>query len=296
MKKSIFTIIACLGIITTTKAQIPNFSFENWTNAGTYEIPDMWGTMNNTTKLASIYTATKATPGSPGNSYIKLTSKTVGTSVVNGIAVSGKLDSLTMTAKSGFAFAQRPFSLTGKWQHMIYGSSQGSIQITLTRWDVGLNQRVTVASANQVLSGMAMSWANFTIPLTYADGNFPDTCIITMKASGNAPTNNDYLWIDNLLFAGSVTGINKVANYISSINIFPNPATEKITVELNTKIQSTITLQIIDVTGKLISENNIGEVYGKYSHELNTSGIAKGTYFLKISTNDNFEVKKIIIE
>jgi hypothetical protein len=28
-----------------------------------------------------------------------------------------------------------------------------------------------------------------------------------MKASGSAPTNNDYLWVDNLAFSGVVTGI-----------------------------------------------------------------------------------------
>ncbi len=193
MKKSIFTFIAATTISVTAFAQIPNSGFENWTAVSTYSVPNGWGTLNNTTTLAGVYTVTKATPGSPGASYMKITSKTVATSVVGGIAVSGVLDSMTMMPKSGFAYNMRPANFTGKWQHMIYGSSQGSIQVTLTRWDSGMGMRMPVASGNVTLSGMAMAWANFTIPLTYTDGNNPDSCIIVMKASGSNPTNNDYL-------------------------------------------------------------------------------------------------------
>ena len=150
MKKSILSFIAATTISVTAFAQIPNSSFENWTAVGTYSVPNGWGTLNNTTTLAGVYTATKGTPGSPGNSYLKLTSKTVGTGVVNGIAVSGVLDSMTMMPKSGFAYNMRPANFTGKWQHMIYGSSQGSIKVTLTRWDTGTNMRMPVASGTRL--------------------------------------------------------------------------------------------------------------------------------------------------
>lgn len=276
-------------------SQIPNFSFENWTNAGTYENPDMWGTMNNTTKLAGVYTATKATPGNPGNFYLKLTSKTVSSTVVNGIAVSGKLDTLTMQPKSGFPFNQRPQSFKGNWQHMIYGSSQGSIQVTLTRWDTGLNQRVTVATANQTLSGMAMSWAAFTINFTYVDGNNPDTCIIVLKASGSAPTNNDYLWVDNLSFFGSVMGIQDNVKSIMDINVFPNPSSQNLNVEFDAKKSKSITLQLLDLSGKVISESKLGEVVGKTKAVFNTTGISKGSYLLKIVSDEAIETKKVVI-
>ena len=101
---------------------------------GTYENPDGWATLNDLTTMSGIYTATKGTPGSPGSSYLKLTSQTIGPNVVNGIAVSGVIDQVTQQPVSGFAFNQQPASFNGKWQHMIYGTSQGSINVTLTRW------------------------------------------------------------------------------------------------------------------------------------------------------------------
>ncbi len=296
MKKTILSIISVVAFIASAMAQIPNPGFESFTTVGAYEVPNGWGTMNNTTAIASIYTATKGTPGSPGASYLKLTSKTVSSTVVNGIAVSGVLDSITMMPKSGFAYNMRPASLTGKWQHMIYGSSQGSIQVTLTRWDTGMNMRMPVASGTVTLSGMAMSWANFTIPLTYVDGNNPDTCIIVMKASGSTPTNNDYLWVDNLAFSGSVTGIENHASFVTNMVVFPNPSTETINVNLNLKSSQKISIELTDVTGKLILTKDAGILTGESKQTLNVTGVSKGTYLVRIVAEAGTEVRKIIIE
>lgn len=294
MKKSLLTILSAI-LVSTSIAQIPNFSFENWTSAGLYENPDNWGTMNNTTKYASVYTATKATPGNPGNFYLKLTSKTVSATVVNGIAVSGKLDSTTMQPKSGFAFNQRPASFTGKWQHMIYGTSQGGIMVTLTRWDTGLNSRVTVATAATTLSGMAMSWATFSLNFVYTDGGNPDTCIIVMKASGNVPTNNDYLWVDNLAFSGTVLGIEKNKNTLSGLSVFPNPSSENFTVEFNNAGSNNVKLELLDLTGKVVKEEILTNASGYNKYAYNTKGISKGIYFLRIISGQAIETKKIIL-
>jgi hypothetical protein len=296
MKKSIFTFIAATTISVTAFAQIPNPGFENWTAVGTYSVPNGWGTLNNTTTLAGVYTVTKATPGSPGASYMKITSKTVATSVVGGIAVSGVLDSMTMMPKSGFAYNMRPANFTGKWQHMIYGSSQGSIQVTLTRWDSGLGMRMPVASGNVTLSGMAMAWANFTIPLTYTDGNNPDSCIIVMKASGSVPTNNDYLWVDNLAFSGVVTGIENQESLLSNVSVFPNPSAELINVNLNLKSEQKVSLELIDLTGKIVVTKDLGTLQGDSKQSINVSGITKGTYVVRIVAEKGTEVRKIIIE
>ena len=282
---------------TVAFAQIPNPGFENFTNMGAYDVPDGWGTLNNTTAIAGVYTASKGTPGSPGTSYLKLTSKTVSSTVVNGIAVSGVLDSMTLMPKSGFAYNMRPANLTGKWQHMIYGSSQGSIQIMLTRWDTGMNMRMPVASGSVTLSGMAMSWANFTIPLTYVDGSNPDSCVIVMKASGSAPTNNDYLWVDNLAFSGSVTGIQKYeSSVVSNMIVFPNPSSETIHINMNIKSTQKVSIELTDINGKLILSKDVGTIQGESKQTLNINGISKGTYVVRIVTGNGTEERKIIIE
>lgn len=296
MKKTILSIVSLVAFAASAMAQIPNPGFESFTSMGAYDVPNGWGTLNNTTALASVYTAAKGTPGSPGASYLKLTSKTVSTTVVNGIAVSGVLDSMTMKAKSGFAFNMQPASLTGKWQHMIYGSSQGSIKAVLTKWNTGLNKRDTVAIAAQTLSGMAMSWANFTINFTYLSSNMPDSCIIDMRASGSMPTNNDYLWVDNLAFSGSVTGIENHASFVTNMVVFPNPSTETINVSLNLKSSQKVSIELTDITGRLIFTKDAGTLAGESKQTLNVTGVSKGTYLVRVVAEAGTEVRKIVIE
>lgn len=296
MKKFILSCVSVVALSVTSIAQIPNSGFESWTTSGTYTNPTSWGTMNNTTATYSIYTASAGTPGSPGTSYLKLTSKTVGTGVVNGIAVSGVLDSISMKAKSGFAFNMQPVSLTGKWQHMIYGSSQGSVKAVLTKWNMGLNKRDTIAIASQALAGMAMSWTNFTINFTYLNGQIPDSCIIDLRASGSNPTNNDYLWVDNLAFNGSVTGIENKEPFLNNLVVFPNPSSETININLNLKSAQKVSIELTDITGKLILTKDVGIIQGESTHTLNLNNISKGSYLVSVISEKGTEVRKIVIE
>lgn len=295
MKTIIFTIAVLTASINNIFAQIPNSGFETWMSMGTYENPDGWDTPNDFTTSAGVYTAEKGTPGSPGSSYLKLTSKTVGSTVVNGIAVSGVIDPVTQQPVSGFAFNQQPASFTGKWQHMIYGSSQGSINVTLTRWDATMNMRMVVATANKTLTGMAMSWANFSIPFVYVDGQAPDSCIIVMKASGNNPTQDDYLWVDNLSFVGNVAGLEEQAPAISAMSVYPNPAEDKLTINMTAERADKVQLNVYSLTGALIMSQDIEVSAGKNEIPVDLSLILSGNYLISIGKEDQQSVLQISV-
>lgn len=283
--KKIIHILIFTFIVNLCFSQIPNSGFENWTSMGSYENPDSWGTMNNTTALSGIFTATKATPGSPGSYYLKLTSQTIASVVVNGIAVSGILDSVNQIPKSGFPFSLRPQSFTGKWQHMISGTSQGSVSVLLTQWNAPLSKRDTIATASQTLSGMAMSWANFSINFVYESGAFPDTCIIVLKASGATPAAGDYLWADNLAFSGSVVGISE--NNIQKLSMisFPNPANNEIKFSFPTTLNKGDLLIITDMLGNEVLRKTIND----NTFKLNTQNFANGNYICKLVNKFNIQ-------
>lgn len=306
MKKNILPTLLLAGFATTALAQIPNNSFENWTSMGTYDLPDNWATLNNKTAVQALFTATKATPGNPGNSYLKLTSKTINGSVVPGVAVCGKMDTVTMLPKSGFPFSQRPASLGGKWQHMIYGSSQGSIMVLLTRWNATTSTRDTVAHGLQGLSGMAMSWAGFSFNLTYMDSlHNPDSCTIVLRASGSAPTNNDYLWVDGLAFTGTVAlasppnlvGLNENLAPLSHVSVFPNPANEQVGVSFELTQSQLITIRVSDLNVKLIREKIFSDTQsGLNSVTFDTRKLSRGVYVLTITGDRLKHTSKFVIE
>ena len=272
MVKKLAFIIILSGLTLTGFCQIPNWSFENWVNEGGYENPESWGTTNSITASNDIFTATKDSSGNPGSYYLKLTSKSDGSRVVNGIAVSGTLDTAILLPVSGFPYAHRPKTFTGKWQHMIYGTSQGSVSALLTRWNVANGTRETIGAVNVTLSRMAMSWVDFSIDFNYASGYYPDTCIIVLKASGANPTVDDYLWVDNLAFNDSVAGISEHPSEL--IKIFPNPASDRVEFSGLTNDFAGGNLIIYDFEGKAILEKSINAL----PLEINTSSYSNAPY------------------
>jgi hypothetical protein len=292
MKKQLTLLATVLLIYIGASAQIPNYSFETWTSMGAYSNPANWGTMNNTTAALSVYTATKGSPGVGGAAYLKLTSKKVGTAVVNGIAVSGVLDSMTMKPKSGFAYNLKPTALVGKWQYM--ASNAGSITIQFTKWNTTTKMRDVIGSGSQTLSGMAMSWASFSIPITFTGSGTPDSCIIILKASGSAPVADDYLWVDNLELTGA-TSIVKNENP-TSFTVYPNPGNGVITLNFNTPNEKQTIVQVMDITGKMMLSENLNLAAGTSKQTLDVSSFAKGSYFIKIMDKETVETKKLIIQ
>lgn len=295
VKKIIFLFLGIASI--NLFAQVPNGGFESWVAVGSYSNPVGWSTMNNTTATYSMFTATPASPGNPGTAYMKLTSKMIANRVVNGIAVSGRLDSLTLQPISGYTYTQRPANFTGRYQHMIFGSSQGSLKVLTTRWNATAVKRDTIAYGIEVLSGMAMSWSNFNISLNYMDSlNYPDTCVITLQASGANPTNNDYLWVDNLALTGTVavvtlpppitTGLAQQAEYLTNFKAYPNPVENSLQISGSVLTGGLVEIRVYDASGKNVLAYSENAAAGLFSKTLDLGDLPSGLYLVKVSNGD----------
>jgi hypothetical protein len=286
--------LAFSGTVATdgSLAQIPNYGFETWTSL-TYNNPTSWDNINSTTTASGIYTTEQGTPGVTGSSYLKLTTKNIiGVGVVPGIAVSGTINKTTLKPVSGFAFNQRPTSLTGSWQYMVYSAKgvadSGYIDIQLTRWDATMSMRDTVVGVHYRLPGMKMKWNAFSIPLAYVDNvNYPDSAVITLSASGSTPTAKDFLYVDNLAFSGTqlTTGIAGISGN-KKFNVYPNPASDKINFELPVTNNSKADIQILNLQGIIVK--SIKDVDATSTISVDISGLPTGNYILKAVSNNVF--------
>jgi hypothetical protein len=278
--------------------QIPNNSFEDWTIVGSYEMPDFWDNLNPSTDSTGIYTCTKGTPGSAGTYFINLTSTWVPglNMVIPGIAVSGIMDQVTQMPVSGFAFSERPEKLTGKWQYMSFGGDNGFVQALLTRWNATEGKRDTVAYANYKLSGMVHTWQSFTIPFDYFSGSYPDSCIIVLNASGLFPADFDFLWVDDLAFAGSVvTWIPRSDEHGRDLAVFPNPSGPAFSVQFYCDRQEQVRLIISDERGVQLQNSVHNVVQGSNVLSTFIQGVKPGSYLVTIRSSSFSETKKIII-
>lgn len=290
MKKQTFLAIALMFTAAISKAQsVPNGSFEAWSNPNGYLVPDDWETLNDMTTTTGVYTATRG--GTSSDYYLKLTSQNVpGMGVMPGIAVSGMLDMGNLTALSGFPVAFRPAAFAGKQQYMGNSSSDiGFVSVYLTKWNTSMQMRDTIGMAMQDLSGMVMSWSNFSIPFTYNSTDVPDSCIITMSASGANPEAGSYLYVDNLNFTGIIVGVENT-EITGTFKIFPNPANQDIQIDLSGLKATAQQFEITDLTGKVIATK---QTDGSSLQTISIDELPAGNYLLRIFTAKGIVTQKI---
>lgn len=285
-------ILVLLAII--VNAQIPNGGFENWTAVGSYEVPDEWGNMNAATAASNVFTTVKGIPGSPGDSFIMLTTKDINGVNTPGIIVSGQLNTTTLKAESGFPFNQQVKNLTGRYQFMGYSNDSATIAAWLTRWDSEIQRRDTVASLMTRKSGMMHAWANFTLPFVYYSDEVPDTAIIYISSSGQTPQDYSFIWIDNLNFEGLVTSVKDVA-FNNNLTVFPSPTKEHLSISFNDKTDYNAELMIIDMTGNIVQRSAVIVRAGQNLFNLSISDQASGVYLIQMTTPSGVLRQKFVI-
>ena len=83
---------------------------------------------------------------------------------------------------------------------------------------------------------------------------------------------------------------------ISSDNtcaIYPNPATNKISIATNNNLQGEITICIFNMNGALLQQDKF---QNQNLIELDVSTLAKGFYLVKIQTKKGIETKKLVVQ
>lgn len=80
----------------------------------------------------------------------------------------------------------------------------------------------------------------------------------------------------------------------NNIKVYPNPTSSQFTIEMNTQIKSTTTIQIYNMNGQSIYKNSYNKELRKITIDISKYG--KGVYMLKMINNDEIINKKIIVK
>jgi hypothetical protein len=130
-------------------------------------------------------------------------------------------------------------------------------------------------------SSDAQTWiANWTAP---ASGTGSVTFYVSaMAANGNGNNRGDRVFIDTISITENTSAnIAELENF--QINLYPNPATQKIVITGYENTSSNI--KVINSMGKTVMS-------GLFKNALNISELASGTYYLKIIENNRVFIKK----
>ncbi|MCX6258013.1 MAG: T9SS type A sorting domain-containing protein [Bacteroidia bacterium] len=103
---------------------------------------------------------------------------------------------------------------------------------------------------------------------------------IAITLLNNTSTYRDHLIDEPLTFDVTATVNPKLTNGESYLNIYPNPATDKVFIEVLNNSAGNM-LQVVDISGKLITEYSLNLVSGGF--EMDIKNLSEGFYFITLS-------------
>ncbi|MFO0435400.1 MAG: T9SS type A sorting domain-containing protein, partial [Sphingobacteriaceae bacterium] len=114
---------------------------------------------------------------------------------------------------------------------------------------------------------------------------FPSsTQVYTVTGSNaNGCTGTAFITINVSTCAG-ITNVN--GDQVSFV-VFPNPAKEKITLQVQTNKTISIPVEMVDVNGKLVFKQNLIYSKDRNENQMDISTMPNGVYFLKFYAQDN---------
>jgi hypothetical protein len=98
-----------------------------------------------------------------------------------------------------------------------------------------------------------------------------------------------------LALLNSATGINDLPDAVSSFSVYPNPASNSISVNFSLTESSIILIDVIDITGKQIAIISEEKQNGVVRKQFSTASLPNGNYLVRIQVNGKTAMQKLTI-
>jgi PKD repeat protein len=153
-----------------------------------------------------------------------------------------------------------------------------------------------VAAATYSTSGTIVTFTNTSTNATSYSWDFGDFTNSSAASPSHAYTANGSYVVTLTATNGNCTDVYTMnisisasieeLSGITAVTLFPNPATDNVNLELNMRDNSTISVSIVDNSGKVVYSENKEVVEGQNVHSLTTSSLSSGYYNVVLSTEN----------
>jgi hypothetical protein len=99
-----------------------------------------------------------------------------------------------------------------------------------------------------------------------------------------------------LKWDASTHGINEVQIGIEKMSIYPNPATDKVKIQIETVEPETVQLSLYDILGRAVSKIPAVDATQQFVYDMDVSHLAKGIYMLRITTSKGQIMRKVVVQ
>ncbi len=101
----------------------------------------------------------------------------------------------------------------------------------------------------------------------------------------------------NLTKSGSGTGVSQVSRTVGAVEVYPNPASGRINININMKEQDEVSASIVSLTGVVVARQSLKMNAGKNTMSFDTQSLAAGLYNIIIfdSNNNSFAQRVAVV-
>jgi hypothetical protein len=96
------------------------------------------------------------------------------------------------------------------------------------------------------------------------------------------------------LLCSITVGVNELEDIVAEVILSPVPVSDQLNIDLSTKINTTLSMTVFDLSGKLMSTNQFQLVEGRNLLHVDTGGLQPGFYLLMISDGNAAQAYKFI--
>jgi hypothetical protein len=224
-------------------------------------------------------------------------------------ACSGETVTLTSSTADSYSWS------TGETTQTIQVTATGTVTVTTTNADacagVGASAPVTVtftqtpsAQGAYTTSGNVATFTNTSTGATGYSWDFGDFSNSSAAAPVHAfASNGSYSVVltaingnctDTTVLTVAITVSVEELIGLGNINVYPNPASESITVSFDNQLGNSIEISLIDALGRSVVSESIQSL-GLNELALNLSSISNGMYTLQLTSNNNIVTRKVSV-
>jgi len=190
-----------------------------------------------------------------------------------------------------FPITGHPNSFCGYYKFL--PQNNDTMMITLYLFQGGS----VVASALLTSTSQASDWTSFNIPIS--SYTTADSAEIGFSAYFGeygqypaGPWGNSVMYIDNISFDDLITSTLEQTVKNTLFKLYPNPASDEVSLNIDNTNNTNLTLNIYNVTGKLINS----ETLQQNQQQIDIGNLNNGIYLIEIKSKKWTEKQKLIIQ
>lgn len=295
----VFLILASLAGV--SQSTLPNGNFEDWYFAphpthpqgGWYEPGGgFFHTLNilDTILAPPGLTCYRTDTAHSGNWATRLITRSIPALqvIIPGVVGTIQIDWVFQRAKLGlpFIWTTKPERFQGYYMSLPLNNDSSAAVILLSKWNTSTKKRDTIAYNRLVFKGTVSTYTNFDAAITYFDQTtMPDSITVLLLSCGGFNAGNMFgsvgqvgsqAFFDDVTLT-NISGIDFQLMPDVAVRVYPNPATEVMTVELSEEVKNG-TLEIYSTDGKQITTFTVSEI----KNILPVNSLSNGAYYFKL--------------